>query len=433
MFRVDFTVYNPHLDKFHAVCVVFEANRGGGLEKGYYHSTATLHSPFESNDWLTVTCELITAAFFAWFIVEEIWLHRKYGYSHFAKAETIMHIINIVCYVAVWSFRIMAMGTSPDLDEVVASSGVYYGYVIPVRWKHAAVQINAINAVLAWMKIAKAMTIIPQFQTVLGTLARSFKAAVPFIIVFGVFVYSFASSYLLVFGSQLGDYRNIGFASWSLFKTILGDFELDSLASASYFLGPLLAVSFVALALFVILNMLVAIVLDSYQEEVMELKRNPQHPVMPFLSAYVNLGVYHVCGLECRRWFRDQEQSCGRIVGLRCSRRHQVLIELMCTPDGVVPELPAAEAASLQAAESERTRKRAPTDSTPAPSPKASSPRQPRGISDALVSVLETLTEQQRAEVLGKLTSPDGGSHGKSGADISGAAAAAEARPAEGP
>jgi len=83
-----------------------------------------------------------------------------------------------------------------------------------------------------------------------------------------VFVYAFASSYLLVFGSQIGDYRNLGYSIWSLYKTILGEFHLDELSEASYVLGPILAILFVALALFVILNMLVALVLDSYQEEV---------------------------------------------------------------------------------------------------------------------------------------------------------------------
>jgi len=154
-------VYNPHLDKFHSVVIIFEANRGGGIERGYYHSTATLHSPFESKEWFTVASEIMVMAFFAWFIIEEIMLLRTYGFSHLIQAETVMHHINIISYCCVWIFRLMAMGTSPSLDDVDASSRTYYAYVIPVRWKHGAVQINAINAVLAWMKVAKALTIIP--------------------------------------------------------------------------------------------------------------------------------------------------------------------------------------------------------------------------------------------------------------------------------
>ena len=254
----------------------------------------------------------------------------------------------------------------------------------------------------------------------LGTLGRSFFAAVPFLIVFLVFVYAFASSYLLVFGSQLGDYRNIRFASWSLFKTILGDFELDELATASYFLGPVLAVGFVALALFVILNMLVAIVLDAYQEEVDQLKRQPPHPVLPFLSAYANIGILSCCGVECRRWYRDQEQLCGPICGLQCSRRHLVLVELMCTPAGMEPQLPGLSGDSqrvpdtAQPSEVDKQRSSQTADGT-RPAKSESQLNQP-SIREALAQLIGSLSEQDRTSLMQRMQSDQADRAGGRGA-----------------
>jgi len=44
---------------------------------------------------------------------------------------------------------------------VDVGSDTYYGLFVPIGWRNGAVQVNALNAVLAWMKVAKAMTIVP--------------------------------------------------------------------------------------------------------------------------------------------------------------------------------------------------------------------------------------------------------------------------------
>jgi len=105
--RVDIAFYNAHLNRFHSVALVFEANRGGGLEKAYKHRTATLYWVLESKTWYTVAAEVIVAVFFLWFIVEETYCFWTQGMAHL-NTETVMHLSNILCYVVVWIYRLIS-------------------------------------------------------------------------------------------------------------------------------------------------------------------------------------------------------------------------------------------------------------------------------------------------------------------------------------
>ena len=54
--------------------------------------------------------------------------------------------------------------------------------------------------------------------------------------------------------------------SYTLFRIILGDFDFDSLEAANRVLGPIYFLSYVFFVFFVLLNMFIAIICDTYGE-----------------------------------------------------------------------------------------------------------------------------------------------------------------------
>ena len=56
------------------------------------------------------------------------------------------------------------------------------------------------------------------------------------------------------------------FLSFTLFRVILGDFDFNSLEAANRVLGPMFFLSYVFLVFFVLLNMFIAIINDTYAE-----------------------------------------------------------------------------------------------------------------------------------------------------------------------
>ena len=56
------------------------------------------------------------------------------------------------------------------------------------------------------------------------------------------------------------------FRSFSLFRTILGDFDFDALQQANRVLGPAFFILYVFFVFFILLNMFLAIINDTYSE-----------------------------------------------------------------------------------------------------------------------------------------------------------------------
>lgn len=60
--------------------------------------------------------------------------------------------------------------------------------------------------------------------------------------------------------------KSVCFFRFTLFRVILGDFDFVSLQQASKYLGPIYFISYVFFVFFVLLNMFLAIINDTYSE-----------------------------------------------------------------------------------------------------------------------------------------------------------------------
>jgi hypothetical protein len=64
----------------------------------------------------------------------------------------------------------------------------------------------------------------------------------------------------MIFQGRLHSFRTLSEAIFTLMRSLLGDFHFQELQFADNVMGPLLFVLFVVLAVFVVLNMLIAII-----------------------------------------------------------------------------------------------------------------------------------------------------------------------------
>lgn len=90
----------------------------------------------------------------------------------------------------------------------------------------------------------------------------------------------------LVFGTQIEDYSTFYSSTFALLRTILGDFDFNALETANRILGPIFFITYVFFVFFVLLNMFLAIINDSYVEVKMEMKhsRSKKIAFVEFLS-----------------------------------------------------------------------------------------------------------------------------------------------------
>ena len=116
------------------------------------------------------------------------------------------------------------------------------------------------------------------------------------------FIIFFAFSYLgyLLFGSQLYAYQSVIQSCYTMFRTMLGDFDLGAIENADRTFGPLYLMSYIFFVFFVLLNVFLAIINDTYgsvKEEVMAQK--PKFQLGDFFMVGVN-NIKGAAGIQVR-------------------------------------------------------------------------------------------------------------------------------------
>ena len=124
-----------------------------------------------------------------------------------------------------------------------------------------------------------------------GTLARSWGDLIGFLIMFFIIFGAFVQLGYLLFGTQIFDYSSLYHTIFALIRTILGDFDFTKLEKANYVFGPIYFLCFVFFVFFVLLNMFLAILSDSFGEVKAELARRKNAFEMGayFKGGYTNL------------------------------------------------------------------------------------------------------------------------------------------------
>ena len=153
--------------------------------------------------------------------------------------------------------------TTPfDLERFAALQNFYMMVLAP-------------NCILMWIKLLKFIDVVPQ----LGLLINILSAAGPPVLIFAVVamipVIGFAQSFHVHYGASLSQYSSGMLSFNTLMRLSLGDFDFDQLkqiSSFGTFYGYMLFWMIALLLNFVLVNIFVAIILDSYAAM---LKQNP--------------------------------------------------------------------------------------------------------------------------------------------------------------
>merc|ERR1712096_393178 len=127
------------------------------------------------------------------------------------------------------------------------------------------------------------------FALVNKTIQRSASSVGGFLLVF----YGFSQAHTMVFQGRLEEFRSVGDSCFTLMRSLLGDFDFVKLQEANQYMGPLLFIVFVVLAVFVVLNMLIAIISDAYDITRRELEGAPSWDLLEDVKDYFIIKLLH--------------------------------------------------------------------------------------------------------------------------------------------
>jgi len=144
------------------------------------------------------------------------------------------------------------------LDEILDDVGTLTGQVLQIRYS------MSVFTFVMMFRFFKAFRANPRLSIATNTLSGAAVDIVHFSVVFIVIFLSFALIGHISFGHLHPGFRDIYFMSLTCWDILMGDFDTYSLVAIDTLMGPLWTVGFMFIVLLILLNMLLAIIFDTY-------------------------------------------------------------------------------------------------------------------------------------------------------------------------
>jgi len=261
--------FSPPLEMYSFVTQLVEFPLGGGALPIRNYRTLSLARYINVYvGW--IIAEVIFFGFLVFYTVIEVILITKIKKEYFRAFWSYFDMLNLLLFyvssgikIACWA--VIRVGTAGEADiQLYQLSDLV----------NLAQNVNSINMFLCFFKSFKYFRIYPRLTILSNTLYRSASDVATFSAMFCVVLFGFAVAHYLAYGSNIYEFRNWQQSAFTLFRALLGDFDVTELQEQNPLLGPTFFIIFMLLSYLVLLNMFIAIVNEHYEDVRDQVKAN---------------------------------------------------------------------------------------------------------------------------------------------------------------
>jgi hypothetical protein len=300
---VDFTVYNANINLFCVVKYVFEFPAAGGVIATTKFMTMRLIRYVDDYDYFVLSCEIIFCLFILYYTVEEVLEIRHMGFYKYAT-NSIWSVLDILIlvfsYVAVLFNLYRYTTVANKLPGLIANEDDYANFDNLAYWQEQYNLLIALTLFLSWIKIFKYLSFNRTMTQMSQTLSQCAHDILGYTVMFFIVFFSYAQLGYLVFGSNTFGFHTFEDSVFTLFRIILGDFDFYALKQSHRVFGPIYFITYVFFVFFILINVFLAIINDSYTKVKEDLDRGEKSfEVAEYLS--------HMFGKAFRKKRNDVE------------------------------------------------------------------------------------------------------------------------------
>ncbi|XP_041123511.1 polycystic kidney disease 2-like 1 protein [Polyodon spathula] len=269
---IDFTAYNANINLFCVIRLVVEFPASGGAIPSWQIRTVKLIRYVSNWDYFVIGCEMVFCVFILYYTVEEILEIQIHKLSYFSCIWNVLDIVVIMLSIVAIIFNVFrTLKVNALLGKLLKKPDIYADFEFLSFWQMQYNNLNALNLFFAWIKIFKYISFNKTMAQLSSTLARCAMDILGFAIMFFIVFFAYAQLGYLLFGTEVESFSTFVKCIFTQFRIILGDFDYDAIDKANRILGPLYFVTYVFFVFFVLLNMFLAIINDTYSEVKAEL------------------------------------------------------------------------------------------------------------------------------------------------------------------
>ncbi|KAL5965302.1 Polycystin-2 [Taenia solium] len=289
---IHFTVYNPNVNLFCVVSLVAELPPTGGILINSEFRTVKLLRYVRTQDYVVLVFECFFLLFIVYYIAEEVIEVCNLGYKYFKKFWNLLDVLVVLLSCTCAGFNIYrTIRVNATLSSLLSNPNKCSNFERLSYWEMQFNYAIGVLVFLVWIKVpffryhflpsVKRVNIFKyvSFNKTMNqlnlTLANCAKDIAGFGVMFFIVFFAFAQLGYLAFGTQVSDFGTFATALLTLFRIILGDFDFQALQEAQSFFGPLYFLVYIFFVFFVLINMFIAIINDTYLEVKSNLLNQP--------------------------------------------------------------------------------------------------------------------------------------------------------------
>ncbi|XP_026916345.1 polycystin-2 [Acinonyx jubatus] len=263
---IDFSVYNANINLFCVIRLLVEFPATGGVIPSWQFQPVKLIRYVTTFDFFLAACEIIFCFFIFYYVVEEILEIRIHKLHYFRSFWNCLDVVIVVLSVVAIGINIYRTSNVEVLLQFLEDQNTFPNFEHLAYWQ---IQFNNIAAVIVffvWIKLFKFINFNRTMSQLSTTMSRCAKDLFGFAIMFFIIFLAYAQLAYLVFGTQVDDFSTFQECIFTQFRIILGDINFAEIEEANRVLGPIYFTTFVFFMFFILLNMFLAIINDTYSE-----------------------------------------------------------------------------------------------------------------------------------------------------------------------
>ncbi|KAM4594684.1 polycystin-2 isoform 2-T2 [Fundulus diaphanus] len=264
---LDFSVYNGNINLFCIARLLVEFPATGGSVTSWHFQTVRLIRYVSSWDCFVGVCEVAFCLFVLYYVVEEVLEIHIHRLHYFKSMWNCLDVLIVVLSVVAILMNITRTAMARNLLSELLENYTAHPSFEPLA--DLQVQFNNMAAAVAffsWVKLFKFINFNKTMSQLSTTMSRCAKDLVGFAIMFFIIFLAYAQLAYLVFGTQVNNFSTFQSSIFTQFRIILGDFDFSEIKEANPVLGPVYFTTFVFFIFFILMNMFLAIINDTYSE-----------------------------------------------------------------------------------------------------------------------------------------------------------------------
>ncbi|KAH7636330.1 polycystin-2-like protein 1 [Dermatophagoides farinae] len=315
---IDFTTYNPNINLYVVTKLIAEFPATGGMFTSWQFRTLNLLENSSQAQIGLYVCFIMFLIFIVYYTIEEFFEITALGFIPYLRSSgwNYLDLFIILISLALVFFLVCRKYIITKIfDEAYTEELAEHGYMVEMGNRTVSLQIDtyqfdtlgfwsaqfsnilAVLSFVSWIKIFKYISFNKTMSQLSSTLSRCAKDIAGFGLMFFIVFFAFAQLGYLLFGTQVKDYSSFGRAVFTLLRLILGDFDFQAIENANRVLGPIFFLSYIFFVFFVLMNMFLAIINDTYAEVKSELKDDEEFAMMDYFKAISNQ-ILHKLGTQ---------------------------------------------------------------------------------------------------------------------------------------